>query len=130
MSHLQHLAAAHAFLAALATQHPNVPNEDKRKAVLALPALIRAHGLEPVLRVWAARGASPHAGPDKTMLASLAGHLRGVADAAAGASRTAIRTGVALDFLDAALHLLDGVIRKPQDAASPQPASPPVNAME
>lgn len=130
MSHLQHLPAAHAFLAELALQYPDVAGDEKRKALLVMPALIRAHGLVPVLKVWGERGASRNARSDKMMLASLARHLCGVADAVAGSACTAIRTRAALDFLDAALHLLDGVIRKSQDAASPQPASPPVNAME
>ncbi len=125
MNHLRYLPAAYTFLTDLV--QPNgmfetVSADDKRQALLELPALVRAHGLGPVLTVWSERGTKRDAQPSKHMLHHIADKLSSVADTVAISSTasSARRTRAVLDFLDAVLHLLDGVIPKP----SPPQQSP------
>lgn len=112
--------------------HFGADADHRRQAVLALPALIRAHGLAAVVKVCSARAAAADARAEQRMLAALLAALvtqvNGVApDQAAFVAR---RTRQALLILDAAAALLDGVIPKPVAATAAEPAGAPIPPQE
>lgn len=118
MKALAHLSDGYALLLSLRDDHGyhvGADADSRRQAVLALPAIIRAHGLAAVSRVCDTRGTTTGAKAEQRMLAALVTALIKHTDEVAPDTPgyVARRTRTALHILDAAAALLDGVIPKP-----------------